>query len=629
MKTKKIKVRQGFTIVELVIVIGVIGVLTAVLVPTFINLSKKAEAASQQSFLKNINTQLAMRQAEGAKLETMYDAIEVADAMGFDVEKISPIEGNDIVYDNVAKRFALMKGNEVTYSDGGIKGAGIEIWKIADSAQKAAALNTAGNSIYAKSSWNIGNLAEIKVGFDAGKNMTANSVSYVDSTTQAAIIRTNTGAIEINAPQGKVRHFGKADSVNIKAIAPTSYHEKGQVGFANIKTGRLVIEEEAKIEGVYLEETSGSFNDIKIALVGKAELPSVARSDVSMNNGDKKLVVELQTLATPEAAASKQEYVWISKDADVVSSAVSSSATDASAVVENPTAAAAAVKEETKQAAAPVTDNSVARVGAIGFESFNAAVNAAKPGDKIYLLKDFTLSNSIGDYADDSGPNQGLYEGSLANEVVLANDVKISLANYTEINLTIGGKISLNGHKLSIDAASSNSGVYYCQKLFDNEEDYNNKGFVYDGSLVTVTEDLEYTAEEGYPGVWFDLVYNGTKWQWQQHLLIGGSPYDIKTSKTGQAIRVVENDITVEYNNTVDLDMGDASWDHYNWNCTGTSDVALQTTPTTNGKATVKNKYSFGMSDIQRIIYCDASNDDGTWQRYYWVINLPGLDIDF
>ncbi|MBQ9457291.1 MAG: type II secretion system protein, partial [Bacilli bacterium] len=46
MKTKKIKVRQGFTIVELVIVIGVIGVLTAVLVPTFINLNQKANQAA-------------------------------------------------------------------------------------------------------------------------------------------------------------------------------------------------------------------------------------------------------------------------------------------------------------------------------------------------------------------------------------------------------------------------------------------------------------------------------------------------------------------------------------------------------------------------------------------------------
>ena len=70
MKTKKIKVRQGFTIVELVIVIGVIGVLAGVLIPTFINLNNKANEASNQAFVKNLNTQMAIREQEEGKNAT-------------------------------------------------------------------------------------------------------------------------------------------------------------------------------------------------------------------------------------------------------------------------------------------------------------------------------------------------------------------------------------------------------------------------------------------------------------------------------------------------------------------------------------------------------------------------------
>ena len=47
------KNRKGFTIVELVIVIGVIGILSAILIPTFVNLTKNAEQARLQSNLAN------------------------------------------------------------------------------------------------------------------------------------------------------------------------------------------------------------------------------------------------------------------------------------------------------------------------------------------------------------------------------------------------------------------------------------------------------------------------------------------------------------------------------------------------------------------------------------------------
>lgn len=47
------KNKKGFTIVELVIVIGVIGILAGILIPTFVNVTKSAEEAALKSNLAN------------------------------------------------------------------------------------------------------------------------------------------------------------------------------------------------------------------------------------------------------------------------------------------------------------------------------------------------------------------------------------------------------------------------------------------------------------------------------------------------------------------------------------------------------------------------------------------------
>ena len=74
------KMKKGFTIVELVIVIGVIAILSAILIPTFVNLTKKANDAKALQEVSDAYTTYVLDAAdgkvgeEGASLETLGQA---------------------------------------------------------------------------------------------------------------------------------------------------------------------------------------------------------------------------------------------------------------------------------------------------------------------------------------------------------------------------------------------------------------------------------------------------------------------------------------------------------------------------------------------------------------------------
>ena len=94
MKTQN---KKGFTIVELVIVIAVIAILAAVLIPTFINLTKKANESADIQACRNMNTFLTTAKVTG-DIKSPMDIYDVFKNSGYAVESYTPLSADHHYY---------------------------------------------------------------------------------------------------------------------------------------------------------------------------------------------------------------------------------------------------------------------------------------------------------------------------------------------------------------------------------------------------------------------------------------------------------------------------------------------------------------------------------------------------
>lgn len=105
--TKKKSKKRAFTIVELVVVIAIIAILAAVLIPTFVNLVKRANEANALLEAKNLITEMLAEMLLGKEGD--------ADLLVFSQK------GNDVYaygYDASAGRILAYKGNPVPVKSG-------------------------------------------------------------------------------------------------------------------------------------------------------------------------------------------------------------------------------------------------------------------------------------------------------------------------------------------------------------------------------------------------------------------------------------------------------------------------------------------------------------------------------
>lgn len=100
---------------ELVIVIAVIAVLAAVLIPTFANITNRANESAALQTVENVNLSLQAEETlDGEKAATMTQALAVASSSGYNIESLTPTEeGLNFYWHRESNRFVLANADGV------------------------------------------------------------------------------------------------------------------------------------------------------------------------------------------------------------------------------------------------------------------------------------------------------------------------------------------------------------------------------------------------------------------------------------------------------------------------------------------------------------------------------------
>ena len=108
----KKQMKKGFTIVELVVVVAVIAILSAVLIPTFSGIIEKANLSSDQRAVQQMNTAIAMAEEEVTSLEDAVNALEKA---GYAVKNLKPLtKHREFLWNKDLNAVVLVKTDEAT-----------------------------------------------------------------------------------------------------------------------------------------------------------------------------------------------------------------------------------------------------------------------------------------------------------------------------------------------------------------------------------------------------------------------------------------------------------------------------------------------------------------------------------
>ena len=355
------KNKKGFTVVELIIVLAIIGILAAVLIPTFASIIRTAQVNSDNQLIRNLNTALA---ADHKSHPTLHDALKAAFDFGYDVSKINAsCVGNEILYDSVNEVFCYFDsrdGGSVSYIPESqheieLDTTSCAYWRIINEKNVSTAFTAPDEN--GKSTLSCGTdgmgwscylvtvpdgVTEIETnaGVDTGdtdsivkvafKNSGAPGAGYTNTSAYVppVVIRTTDGLLEIDAPKFTVHHYGVAIFLDIIAVGTASYHEFGYVLQAQIRTGRVVNEAgtvtladgttvPAGIVNLFLicNHDERSFAEIIVAAAVGALLPTLDRTAVNIPEGGMLVLkVEEDVVTTGSGyTAGNYDYIYLYK----------------------------------------------------------------------------------------------------------------------------------------------------------------------------------------------------------------------------------------------------------------------------------------------------------------------------
>lgn len=223
------KIKNAFTIVELVIVIAVIAILAAILIPTFSNIINSANETKDISLTKNLNSFLALEENLSGKSKNIASALNVCKISGIDTNEIKTKSNCDLVWNKDTNRFLLIRNQEVIFGDGEIKASYQNLWEVAFT-QNDISKNNYGHYFY-----NQEYLGELKVSSSLYLPDTSKvtKVIYENNVIKKEVELYTFGCdLTINAPSDTIHHYGKVNNLFIDSISSENcYHENGSIIF--------------------------------------------------------------------------------------------------------------------------------------------------------------------------------------------------------------------------------------------------------------------------------------------------------------------------------------------------------------------------------------------------------------
>lgn len=483
---KYINKKRGFTIVELIIVIAVIGILAAVLIPTFSSLIRKAQVAADQTLIKNLNTALAMDTT--SKHETMTQALEATKANGFDVEKIeSRATENKIVWDSLNDCFAYIESGKTapTYipdSQPNGKAENYQLWVIV----RDGVADENYSSYFAGTELTTDIIAGkgVDVGANEGVNVTYNNADGVNK--QDVVIRTNGGLLTINGKSGAdgdtVHHYNYADVVNVVSIGTHSYYENGAANFTRVESGHYVANENATISNLHI-----AGNDVKVEV----------KNDIGLK------VTKETTVTSVNIKVNNQIFNENIEEKTI---------------------------ENVENFAKDLGEKIVAKVGEVRFTSLEEAAANAKNGDTIELTKNIDFTNKY-KYGDNCVINLTAKTLDLCGHSITTNNFSVIFdgSNYTIQN---GSFICANNdaYALFIGDSENENVVVDNVSCTGGINVYSTKNVVIKESKFTASSGIKYYA------VWAD---EGAK------IIIEGGSYTSESVKGKHVFNTADKDASI------------------------------------------------------------------------------------